>query len=172
MRFLSFATAVTSPQNIKRGFFALLKLSFRRAKKPLCIAIKPLLHYDCTPFALQNDPFCAAKGVVLPWNVVLLAFRRLHIRDTNHRIRLYISNIRAARAKLKNFELKTSLLVQLAVLSSQKCKYRTWSGASVVVEKKHKEVDSRHKQSGLKAQQAHRRVYQKPIIRAESPISS
>ena len=172
MRFLSLATAVTSPQNIKRGFFALLKLSFRRAKKPFCIAIKPLLHYDCTPFALQNDPFCAAKGVVLPWNVVLLAFRRLHIRGTNHCIHLYISNICAARAKLKNFEPKTSLLVQLAVLSGQKCKYRTWSGASVVVEKKHKEVDSRHKQSGLKAQQAHRRVYQKPIIRAESPISS
>ena len=148
MRFLSCATAVTSPQNIKRGFFALLKLSFRRAKKPL-------LHYDCTPFALQNEPFWSAKRTLLPQNVVLLEFPRLHIGFTHWHIALYISNICAARAKLKNFAPNVVLLVQLAVLSGQKCKYRTWSGASVVVEKKHKEVDSRHKQSGLKAQQAH-----------------
>ena len=53
------------------------------AKKPLFIAIrtllhsiKPLLRYDCTPFALQNKPFWSAKRPLLLRNAVLLELRR------------------------------------------------------------------------------------------------
>lgn len=102
------------------------------AKKPLFIAIrtllhsiKPLLRYDCTPFALQNDPFWSAKRPLLLRNAVLLELRRLHICYIYQRTTLYINNICTARAKLKNFAPNVVLLVQLTVLSGQKCKYCT-----------------------------------------------
>ena len=81
-----------------------------------------LLLYKCTTVAMQKDYTWRAKGLVFYKMKHFASCDDCSFVQQSPQLIMYQQHI-AARAKLKNFELKICLCVQQAVLSDEKCKY-------------------------------------------------
>lgn len=110
---------------VKKDFLAIQMEYFWKARKPFCIAKRLLLHCKTTTSEVLKLSFWSAKVVLLKRKGAFFDVLELHSCARKRYNSLSTSMIIAARAKLKNFEQKTSSCSQMAVLSGQKCKYRS-----------------------------------------------
>lgn len=110
---------------VQKGFLAIQMEYFWKARKPFCIAKRLLLQCKWGPSEVLKLPFWSAKVVLLKRKGAFFESLELHSCARERYNSLNTSMIIAARAKLKKFEQKASSCSQMAVLSGQKCKYRS-----------------------------------------------
>lgn len=124
-RFLYVTDVADAVFFIKKGFLAIQMEYFWKARKPFCFAKRLLLQCKWGPSEVLKLLFWSAKVALLKRKGAFFEGLELHRCARKRYNSLSTSMIIAARAKLKNFEQKTSLCCQMAVLSGLKCKYRS-----------------------------------------------
>lgn len=124
-RFLYVTEVADAVYFVKKGFLAIQMEYFWKARKPFCFAKRLLLQCKWGPSEVLKLSFWCAKVALLKRKGAFFEGLELHSCVRKRYNSLSTSMIIVARAKLKNFEQKASLCCQMAVLSGQKCKYRS-----------------------------------------------